>query len=140
LTPRQLILIATVPHHSHLPYYYKKAFNLGVHRLATPGLIKKFVYFKRFFTSESPEDKRIIKQMARDMDHNFIRWAVDAIMQWDAGDELVECVHIHGTHDEIFPHRFTRPSVSIPKAGHLMIFNRAADINNALKTVLQKGE
>lgn len=139
IPPKQLVLIATVPHHSHLPYYYKKAFNLGVHKLATPAVIKNFVYFKRFFTSESPEDKKIIKQMARDMDHAFIRWAVDAVMKWDAGDDSVECVHIHGTHDEIFPHRYTKPSVSIPNAGHLMIFNRAADINAVLRNILQQG-
>jgi pimeloyl-ACP methyl ester carboxylesterase len=139
IPPKQLVLIATVPHHSHLPFYYRKAFNLGVHRLASPGVIKNFVYFKRFFTSESPEDKLIIKQMARDMDHSFIRWAVDAIMQWDAGDEPVEYVHIHGTHDEIFPHRYTKPSVSIPKAGHLMIFDRAPDINSVLHSILLQG-
>jgi pimeloyl-ACP methyl ester carboxylesterase len=138
LPPKQLILIATVPHHTHIPYYYKKAFNPGMHKLASPGVIKNFVYFKRFFTSESPEDKLIIKQMARDMDHSFIRWAVDAIMKWDAGEESVECIHIHGTHDEIFPHRYTKPSVSIPRAGHLMIFNRASDINAVLHSVLQQ--
>jgi hypothetical protein len=70
------------------------------------------------------------------MDHSFIRWAVDAIMQWDAGNDPVEYIHIHGTHDEIFPHRFTRPSISIPKAGHLMIFNRAKEINQLLKQIL----
>jgi pimeloyl-ACP methyl ester carboxylesterase len=139
IPPKQLVLIATVPHHTHIPHYYKKAFNWGVHRLASPGVIKNFVYFKRFFTSESPEDKLIIRQMARDMDHSFIRWAVDAIMKWDAGEELLDCVHIHGTHDEIFPHRYTKPSVSIPKAGHLMIFNRSSDINAVLRKVLLEG-
>lgn len=138
-TPEKLVLIATVPHHTHIPHYYKKAFNLGIHRLASPGVIKNFVYFKRFFTSESPEDKLIIKQMARDMDHSFIKWAVDAVMKWDAGEEPVDCVHIHGTHDEIFPHRYTKPSVSIPKAGHLMIFNRASDINAVLRNILLEG-
>jgi pimeloyl-ACP methyl ester carboxylesterase len=139
LPPLQLILIATVPHHSHIPFYYKKAFSLGMHRLASPGLIKNFVYFKRFFTSESPEDKMIIRQMAREMDHSFIRWAVDAIMKWDTGDEPLEYVHIHGTHDEIIPHRYTKPSISIPKAGHLMIFDRADDINTVLMKVLPEG-
>ena len=137
MRPEQLILIATIPHHSHLPSYYRSAFKIGIHRLASPAVIKNFVYFKRFFTSESSEDKKIIRQMAREMDHSFIRWAVDAIMQWDAGNDPIDCVHIHGTHDEIFPHRLTRPSISIPKAGHLMIFNRASEINQVLKQVLK---
>lgn len=78
--------------------------------------------------------------MARDMDHAFIRWAVEAIMQWDAGEEEIEYFHIHGTHDEIFPHRYTRPTFSIFKAGHLMIFNRAADINTVLNRVLSNSQ
>jgi pimeloyl-ACP methyl ester carboxylesterase len=136
MKPEQLILIATIPHHSHLPSYYRSAFKIGIHRLASPAVIKNFVFFKRFFTSESSEDKQIIKQMARDMDHSFIRWAVDAIMKWDAGDDEIDCIHIHGTHDEIFPYRLTQPSISIPKAGHLMIFNRASEINHVLKQLL----
>jgi pimeloyl-ACP methyl ester carboxylesterase len=136
--PQHLILIASVPHHGHLPFYYKKAYALGVHRLATPGLIKNFVYFKRFFTSESPEDKRIIKQMARDMDHAFIRWAVEAIMTWKTEEASVEYYHIHGAHDEIFPPQYTRPTVTVPKGGHLMIFNRANDINKLIADFLSE--
>jgi len=134
--PDKLILIASISHPSQLPYYYKRAFQLGLHRFLTPGIIKNGVYLKRYFTSESAEDKQIIKQMARDMDNRFVSWALKAVVEWETGEHTVSAHHIHGTRDIILPHRYTRPSVSIPSAGHLMIFDRAADINKVLQELL----
>jgi hypothetical protein len=103
-------------------------------------MIKYGVYLKRYFTSESREDKAIIRQMARDADHAFIRWAVEAVVNWQTEDNMpIVCHHIHGSNDLVLPHRFTRPSITIKRAGHLMVFNRAEDINSELRKILKAG-
>lgn len=135
-TPEKLILIASISHPSQLPYYYRKAFQLGLHRFLTPAIIKNGVYLKRYFTSESAEDKKIIRQMARDMDQAFISWAMGAVVSWETEEHNLPAHHIHGTRDLILPHRYTKPSVSINQAGHLMIFDRAGDINKVLLDLL----
>lgn len=136
LKPEKTILIASIPHHTQLPPYYRLAWKAGLQKLITPGIIKNGVVIKRLLTAESPEDKEIIKQMARDMDARFIQWAMKAIVEWECQDEYKDCIHIHGTNDIILPYRFTKPSHSIPKGGHLMIFNRADEINNILRSIL----
>jgi hypothetical protein len=90
-------------------------------------------------TAESPEDKAIIRQMARDVDPAFIRWALKAIVKWDGGADLPITVHIHGTRDIILPSRYTRPSHIVPDGGHLMIFNRAEAISRILEKILAPG-
>lgn len=133
--PHKTILIASIPHPSHLPGYYRWAWRAGVQRVVTPNILKNGVLIKRLLTAEAEDDKAIIRQMARDMDPYFIRWALKAIISWEGG-ELPGLIHIHGTSDLILPHRYTRPSHIVPRGGHLMIFNRADEINAILREIL----
>lgn len=137
--PERTILIASIPHHSHLPGYYRWAWRAGLQKLVTPAVIKRGVAMKRLLTAESPEDKAIIRQMARDVDPGFIRWALRAIVKWEGGADLPYAVHIHGSRDIILPPKYTRPSHIVPKGGHLMIFNRAEEINRILERILEAG-
>jgi pimeloyl-ACP methyl ester carboxylesterase len=133
---QKLILIASISHPSQLPAYYRRVYKMGLHRIITPSILKYGVHFKRYFTSERADDKKIIREMARDMDHEFIRWALRAIVYWETDDHIPEAHHIHGTADNILPHRYTKPTITLEKAGHLMIFDRAGEINRVLASLL----
>ena len=137
LQPHKTVLISSVPHSSQLPSYYRWAWRIGVQYIMTPTVIKSGVMIKRLLTAEAPEDKKIIVEMARDMDPEFVRWAMWTIVHWKTTEGSVPgCMHIHGSADGILPCRFTRPSHLVPKAGHLMIFNQADRINALLAEIL----
>jgi pimeloyl-ACP methyl ester carboxylesterase len=137
LQPHKTVLISSVPHSSQLPSYYRWAWRIGVQYIMTPTVIKSGVMIKRLLTAEAPEDKKIIVEMARDMDPEFVRWAMWTIVHWKTTEGSVPgCMHIHGSADVILPCRFTRPSHLVPKAGHLMIFNQADRINALLAEIL----
>ena len=137
LQPTKTILISSVPHSSQLPAYYRWAWRIGVQYIMTPRIIKSGVMIKRLLTAEDPEDKEIIKEMARDMDPEFVRWAMWTIVHWKTSEgSIPDCTHIHGTADGILPCRFTQPSHRIPRAGHLMIFNQADRCNVLLAEIL----
>ena len=132
---RKTILIASVPHHGHLPKYYRWMHRAGMARLVPISLIKKAVMLNRYFTSETEEDRNIVRSMVRAADDRFIRWAILAALEWEAEDE-VDCIHIHGSRDIVFPIRYTSPSHTIRSAGHLMVMENAADINRILEEIL----
>jgi len=136
--PLQVILIASISHHHHLPPYYRTAYRIGLHKFIGINMLKRAVHLKRYFTSESAEDKQMIRQMARDMDPDFIKWAMKAIVEWKTDEQEIQVHHIHGTGDMILPITYTRAKYIIPKAGHLMIFNRAEEINRILFSLLDK--
>ena len=101
--PLQIILIASISHHRHLPKYYRMAYRAGMHHILGINIIKKAVYVKRYFTNESKDDKLIIRQMARDMDPGFVQWAIRAAVNWKTDEEELPVYHIHGTKDIILP-------------------------------------
>lgn len=133
ISPVQTVLISSIPSSAHLPGYYRLAGRLGIHKWIPVSLIKSASMMKRIFTTETSEDKRILQEMIRSSDPAFIKWALDAILHWKNGAIPERLVHIHGALDEILPVRHTRPTHIIPRAGHLLVLNRANEVNGILR-------
>ncbi|MFM9909975.1 MAG: alpha/beta fold hydrolase [Chitinophagaceae bacterium] len=134
--PAHTILISSIPLSQHLPFYFKWAVNVRLHKIVPTRFVKSAAIAKRFFTNETKEDKIIIKQIVRDSDPKFIVWAMEAIATWQNNELPVSYIHIHGTKDEVLPHRLTQPTHTISKGGHLMVMTRAKEINQILQEIL----
>lgn len=136
LNPVLTVLISSVPLSTHLPFYFKAAGALKLHKVVPISVVKSASVVKRFFTAETDEDKKMIRQIIKDSDNSFIRWAMDAILKWENESVPSRYIQIHGTKDEVLPIRFTNPTHVISKAGHLMIMTKAKEINKILEKEL----
>jgi hypothetical protein len=81
----------------------------------------------------------MLKALIRKSRPQFVRWALHAILTWRNTEIPKSLVHIHGTKDKILPIRFTKPTHIITGGGHLMVLNRANEINKILSEVLLYG-
>jgi pimeloyl-ACP methyl ester carboxylesterase len=136
--PQITILISSIPSSTHLPGYLKVAGKLRIHKLLPVSFVKSAAILKRSFTKETPEDKELLKQIIRDSDPAFIRWAMDAILKWKCEEPPAGFVHIHGTRDEVLPMRYTKPTHTIRNGGHLMVMTRANELNEIVNNCLAK--
>jgi len=82
------------------------------------------------------EMKTIVYDYVKKTDPAFIRWSLNIILTWEQKDRLKEIIHIHGTNDHLLPSRFVKADHKVQKGGHLMVFNKAAEINLLLQQVL----
>jgi len=135
--PAHTILISSIPTSSDLPGYYKLAGKLGLHRIAPVGLVKRAAKFKRLFTTETAEDKIMLRSMIVDADDAFVKWALNAVLTWDNKITPQNLIHLHGSSDEVLPKRYTTPTYTLRGAGHLMVMNRAKEINDILDSVFK---
>ena len=138
LHPQHTILISSIPSSTDLPVYFKMAGTLRLHKIFPVSILKRASKIKRLFTSETNEDKKMLRQMIMDADDKFIKWALNAVLTWDNKTTPQNILHIHGTKDEVLPKRFTKPTHLVPGAGHLMVMTRAKKINEILKDLLEK--
>ena len=136
LKVEKTILISSIPSVQQLPYYYKLAGKLRLHRVLPISMIKHAALLKRFFAPETSEDKIMLRGMIRDCDPDFIRWALHAIITWKNHLVPDHFIHIHGRKDGILPLMYAKPTHLINGGGHLMILNRAREINKVLNEVL----
>ncbi len=135
--PAVTILLSSVPVHSHLPYYFGWAYRMKLHKIVPVGLLKSASILKRGLTPDSKEDKQVLKQVIKESDPAFIRWAMNAILSWKNEDIPQPYWHIHGTKDEILPLKYTQPTHLVQGGNHLMIMSRAAELNLLLEQLLK---
>lgn len=134
--PVVTILISSVPVSAHLPGYFKVAGKMGLHKIVPISLLKSSAATKRFFTRELMEDKKLLWQIINESDTGLIRWSMNAILNWQ-NDIIPQPVwHIHGTRDEVLPVRYTHPTHTIPKEGHMMVMTCPQIINEFLAKAL----
>ena len=76
--------------------------------------------------------------MLRETDPAFMRWAMEAIVNWNNEQYPAPYIHIHGSADKILPAAYTKPTHLIKGAGHSLILNRAPEVNEILKEYLIK--
>jgi pimeloyl-ACP methyl ester carboxylesterase len=137
LPAEKTILIASLPSAAALPFYYRALGALNLHRIVPVGWFKNASLAKRLFTTETKEDKDLLRAIIRSTDPHFLRWAITAILSWEKSAPPQNYYHIHGTSDRLLPIRYVQPTHRVKGGGHLMVLNRARELNNIIANILQ---
>ena len=130
----KVILIASAKTEMEIPFYYRFAGQLGLHKLMPTRLLKSSNFITNwFFGISSTFDKRLLKQILIDTDPTFLKWAIDKVTRWKSQTQLNNIFHIHGTNDKILPFRFVKSNLSITNGGHLMTLTKADELSQILR-------
>lgn len=130
----KIILIASAKNKTEIPYYFRIAGKLKLHKLLPSKIMKMPNFFSFwFFGTESKYDERILREILKDTDTTFLKWAIDKIVNWKNETEHNNLVHIHGTSDRILPIKYVNCQIKVKNGGHFMTLNKSQEINNILK-------
>ncbi len=133
---QKLILISSTPTSNGLPFWYRWAGGIKAEKWVPLSFIKAGSLLKRFFSTESGNEKELLRDMIRNTKAEHLRWSMSAIIHWKQSEFPQSIVHIHGSKDRIIPIRLLRPTHVIPGAGHLMILQQSERINEILEAEL----
>ena len=136
VSPKKLIIISSLSSYKELPWYFKLAGKLGIHRIISPSLYKRATIMNRFMGAGNKEMKSIVYSYVNNIDPAFIRWSLNVIVHWSHTERLSDLVHIHGSNDHLLPYRYVKADYLVKNGGHLMVMNRADEVNNILHDVL----
>ena len=136
--PQKTIIISSIGCSNELPWYFKSAGKIGLHKAVPIKILTAGTMLKNIMGVGSKEDKAIIYHYAKFANPYLIRWSMNAIINWNQPERLPGIVHLHGSKDHMLPLKFTRPDYVIKNGGHLMVFNRAEEVNKILGEVLER--
>ena len=134
--PKKLIIISSLSSYKELPWYFKLVGKLGLQKIISPSLYKQATIINRFMGAGNKEMKSIVYDYVRKTDSEFIRWSLNAILNWSQLDKLPNLIHIHGSNDHLLPLRFVHADYIVLNGGHLMVMNKAKEVNGILKEIL----
>jgi esterase/lipase len=136
IKPSKIIIISSARDKNAISALYKLAGKLRLHEI-TPGFILKSYNFisRYFFGIESKEDKELFKNILKDTDLYFLRWALGEIIRWKNQRVISGLIQIHGTKDRIIKYR--QANYTIEGGGHFMIVNKAGEISEIINSLLK---
>jgi hypothetical protein len=136
IKPKKLIIISSVSCYKELPWYFKLAGKLRLQKIISPSLYKQATIINRFMGTGNKEMKNIVYDYVRKTDSEFIRWSLSVILNWSQLDKHPNLIHIHGSNDHLLPLRFVHADYIVRNGGHLMVMNKAKEVNGILKEIL----
>ena len=138
IRPQKIILISSVQSKKEIPFIYKFAGRLKLHKLVPAAMMKKANFITYWlFGIKGNEEKKMLAAILNTTDTVFLSWAIDKILTWKNKSATDNLVQIHGTKDRLFP-VYKKAKVVVEQGGHFMIVNRAQEISNILQEELDK--
>ena len=133
-TGKKIILIASAKTKFEIPVLYRFSGSIGLHKLIPFALLKSSNFFSHWlFGIYSKYEKKLFKNILKDTDKHFMKWAINEIVCWQNTEVPVNYIHIHGTKDRILPFRNCKTDYLIENGGHFMTVNKAKKIEQIIK-------
>jgi len=136
LSPKKVIIISGITCSDELPWYFKWMGKIGMHKIVPVQLMKTATIFRN--SRADDEARKMIRDFVQNTSPKFIRWSLNAIINWRHSERFSSLVHIHGSKDHLLPCRYVNADYVIKDGGHLMVLNKAAEINTVLFRLLEK--
>ena len=141
LPAEKTVLISSVKTADELPWYFAAPRRLGLNHLLKSKSFKGLrALIRPFFGCETEQDAKLFDVLLQDASAEFLDWSIEAILHWTNREIPTGLVHIHGTHDLIFPARFLHQYIPIHGGKHFMIASKAKELSRLLERVIIQKE
>jgi len=134
---KKVILIASAKNKNELPKWFLFAGKLKLNHIVPSSLLKTTNFITNWlFGATTSSEKLLLKNIIKDTDSNFLKWAINQIVNWKNLSVPQNCIHIHGTNDRILPAKYLKVDYHIKNGGHFMTVNKAKEIEKIIyKTI-----
>jgi len=135
----KVILISSIKTSDEAPCYFSFFRHVPIYRLVPKKMFTSMGFLiELVFGEMNAGDKWLFKDMLNNSSSAFLSWAMDAVLKWDNKTVLPNVYHITGDKDKIFSHKRIKNATIIKGGTHIMIFDKAKQINKWLKNILEK--
>lgn len=139
LPVKKVILISSIKTIDEAPAYFSFFRALPVYKIIPGKLMTSMGFAARFmFGKMSEADNRLFIDMLKNSSPKFMKWAMYALLHWDNKTIPANVTVITGDNDKVFNYRRIGDPIIVKGGTHIMIFDRANEINAILKDILVK--
>jgi pimeloyl-ACP methyl ester carboxylesterase len=139
VTPQKVVIVSSLSTGLPISRFYQGLLKLLLfHPLSGPILRSPNAIVYRYFGADTPELKAILKQILKDTDTRFLKWALIRMSSWKRTEKARNLYHIHGTADKLIPISLTHPDYKVANGGHLMVLAQHEIISRLLNEQLSR--
>ena len=132
----RVVLISSLQVASQLPLLLRVARSTGLYKLVPFGLLTHVPRLAQwFFGANGGSEYRLLRQILRDTDPAFARWATAQLLGWQSAG-VPTALRIHGTHDRLLPLGGAPAEYQLAGAGHFLIVSHAGQVSQLLNSLV----
>lgn len=134
VTPALTILISSATNKLDLKSFYRLAGKLKLTKVIPHQLYQMPIAVATYLFGT--EEKQLLKDILKDTDPKFTKWAITALTTWQNIQSPTNCIKINGNKDRLIP--FRKADYSIENGHHFMIVDKADEISNIINQEISK--
>jgi pimeloyl-ACP methyl ester carboxylesterase len=137
MTLEKIILISSIRTIDEAPGYFSLFSVLPVYKLVPANWMTKIRFLiKLAFGKMSKDDLWLFRDMLKNTPPVFLKWSMGAVLHWDNKTIPPNVYQVSGDKDAVFPYKKLKDAEIIKGGTHIMIFDKAKQINKILKRIL----
>ena len=130
---KKIFLLSSAKTKSEIPFYYKVLGKLNLLEIIPVSFLKSVNFLTYLvFGAKTNSEKNLLKDIVKNTDKNFMKWALHQIINWKNKDFDANIVHIQGNRDLILPHYFVKFDYLIDGGTHFMTLNQSKKIEQII--------
>jgi pimeloyl-ACP methyl ester carboxylesterase len=134
---KKAILISSIKTVKEEPFYFNLLKWFPVYKLLPNKLIVKMGELaKPVFGKMDPVEAYMFNSMLENSSPWFLRWAMGAVLKWKNKIIPPNIYHIVGDSDYVFDHKKIKDAIIVKGGTHIMVFDRAKEINQLIAKIL----
>jgi len=138
LNYKKIVIISSIKTNEELPISMKMAKKTKIHKILPFKWINNIDKLALFAFGDGIKKKvKLYQKYLSYKDPNYLKWAMDCIVNWDQKEIINEIIHIHGKKDNVFPVKNLSGRVYLIEGNHAIIITRANQINKLLIELLK---
>ena len=139
ITLTKVILISSIKTINEAPWYFKAFRTVPLYRIMSGRTLQKMGFLiKPVFGKFSANDLWVFEDMLKKSSPVFIKWAIGAVLGWTNEVIPPNVYHLIGDNDRVFSCKKIKGATIIKGGTHIMVFDKAKQINKILKGILKK--
>ena len=137
LQPRNVVIISSVKSKDGFPRRFKVARTTKAYKLLPTGWLQDVEKLVKYAFGDSLKRKlHLYEQFLHMRDKRYLDWAIEQVICWDRAIPDPSVIHIHGTHDEVFPPKHITHYIPVKDGTHAMILSKYRWLNLHLPSIL----
>lgn len=135
----KVILISSIKTVDEAPRFFSFFRTLPLYKLIL-GKAFTTIWFmiKPLFGKMSGADEWLFTDMLKNSSPTFLKWAMDAALAWKNEVTPSNVFTIAGDNDRVFPYKRIKDAILVKNGTHIMVLDKAREINKILKKILKK--
>lgn len=136
---KKIILISSIRTVDEAPGYFSFFRNIPVYKIIPGKMLTSLDFLMEIIFGEMEKgDKRLFMDMLKKTKPEFLKWAMNAIVHWGNHQANGNIVQLAGDKDLVFNYKKQKQAIIIKGGTHIMIFDKANEINKILQKVLSE--